>query len=247
MLFIFNKNIIQMINSLVSCANLSNGFENITKIFIKEKLFCNKINNCNVSIKAVNNILKCKNLQILHINSFHNSVLNLIADLEKLIDVQIIKFEKIEGFICGNTVPFLISENKNCIAVLDNNKINSDSIIQTINKFNIKNITLIVYDCEECEIVCNSLNIDCQEIKIVFNFVTIEKIKKLENINLSNLPPLLKKIQIIFKLYAYLDWVQNKHLIDQSNTSIEIIKHRILTKTKIPYSCEILFPTELNK
>jgi len=229
-----------VIDCFTDCVNLSSGFENIKEICMEERLFYEKYDNCEESVKAINNILKCKNLKKLYINSFPNDLLNELAELKNLVDVQIMKYEKIDGFICGNSGDIFVSKNKNALVTL-HDKSEIDNIIETISKTNVINITLLIYDNDKCEKVCNNLSIECEEIKIIFNLTTTKKMKLLENINLSNLPPLLKTIKILFKYYAYHDSQKKKDFTEECIKSVEIIKRRILNKAKIPYSCQILF------
>ena len=223
------------------CINLKDNFLDIEEISIEERLFYNnKFDNYSESILALNNILKCKNAKYIYINTFHNDLLNSLANLENLVDIQIMKYEKIGGFICANRVCILISESGNALVTL-NDDFNTDNIIKIIAEKNVKNITLLTYSGESCEKFCNNLNIECEEIKIIFNLFDSSQIKKLENLNLSNLPPLLKKIKIVFESYMYRDSEKKMEFLEQSKKSIEIIKRHIVNKVKIPHSCEILF------
>lgn len=226
------------IDCLEDCINLKDNFLNINEICIEERLFYNKFDNYDDSVLALNNILKCENLKKIYINTFHNDLLNSLSNLQNLVDIQIMKYEKIDGFICANRVSILISETGNALVTLNDDS-NTDNIIKIIAEKNVKNITLLIYSRESCEKFCNNLNIECEEIKIIFNLVTVEQIKKLENINLSNLPPLLKKIKIVFKSYVHRD--SEMEFSEQSRKSIEIIKQHIINKVKIPHSCEIFF------
>ena len=230
------------INSIEECIKLKTKFESVTKISIKERLFCPYEDN-EESVIVMKNIIKCINLKTIRINSYEtdsfNELVGELADLTGLKDIEVMVYKKIDGFTCANTQNIFISKKNNLLVRLYQ-KVDEREIIKIMNDKKITNITMFVNDKTKCEYFCNNLNYECEELKIII--VLSSDIKSFNNLSLTNLPPSIQKINIFVICYilSSLRLVSNEYIENISN-----FRENLLKKTKIPFGCKITYADDM--
>lgn len=180
--------------------------------------------------QIIQQIIKFKKVERLHIASFHNNNLSEIANLQSLThftnDLVIINDH------------FYISKNTKNAILFVSNKTNVDKVI-TMLSCNTKNITIFVINGIFSKIYDN-LPFNCTNVRIII--LSIDSYENMfikhKNFKLLNLPVTLQKIDIIFKQLA--SSIEYTNIITNEDEKKRcLIENKFSKEFKIPFNCKL--------